>query len=67
MSDDNMYAIIILVLNIVLVTYTMVNKIYKSCATTEEKTDADRIEKALKYLTDRGIEANIIPKNIELN
>lgn len=70
MSDDNnkmQYEIVILVLNIVLVIYTFVNKIYKSCTTGKvEKTDTERIEKALKYLADHDIEAQIINKKIDI-
>lgn len=61
------YEVVILVLNVVLVIYTLINKIYKSCTTGKvEKTDAERIEKALKYLTAHDIEAQIINKKIDI-
>lgn len=52
------YEIIILILNILLVLYTAINKIYKNCTSSTQsvtKDDAYYIEKMQAYLKEKGV------------
>ena len=57
-NPDNIYSIVILILNIILVTYTMVNKIYKNyTAKPKVVKDADYyVEKYNNILKEKGID-----------
>jgi hypothetical protein len=48
--------------------YVIINKIYKIATTpATEKSDTERIEKAMKYLAKYNVEAQVVKNNIELN